>query len=183
MMIDKLAIPELTSKFPAVVSGSEDDTARIASALAGEVYGGLFVVLSGEIGMGKTAAARAMALSLGVTGVRSPTFATESVYRVPGRTFGLVHADLYRFDDIAPGSDAAMQFEEYLSGGENLLLAEWGERWKTPPVSDRWQIDISADDGLDSDRVRVFSFEAFGARAHRHLAAAYGKIMDTRPCL
>jgi tRNA threonylcarbamoyladenosine biosynthesis protein TsaE len=182
-MIEELAMPELASKFPAVVSGGEDDTARIASALAGEVYGGLFVVLSGEIGMGKTVLARAMALSLGVTGVKSPTFAAESVYRVPGRAFGLVHADLYRFDDIAPGSDAAMQFEEYLSGGENLLLVEWGERWKTSPVSDRWQIDISAAGGPDSGDVRVFSFGAFGERAHRSLAAAYGKVLDMLPCL
>ena len=183
MMIEDDAIPELTSKFPAVVSGSEDDTAHIASALAGEVYGGLFVILSGEIGMGKTAAARAMALFLGVTGVKSPTFAAESVYRVPGRTFGLVHADLYRFDDVAPGSDTAMQFEEYLTGGENLLLAEWGERWKTPPISDRWQIDISAEGSTDSGNVRVFSFGAFGLRAHRHLSAAYAKILDMRQCL
>jgi tRNA threonylcarbamoyladenosine biosynthesis protein TsaE len=183
MMIEDIAIPELTSKFPAVMSGSEDDTERIASALAGEVYGGLFVVLRGEIGMGKTVLARAMALSLGVTGVKSPTFAAEAVYRVPGKAFGLVHADLYRFDDVAPGSDAAMQFDEYLSGKENLLLVEWGERWKTPPLSDRWQINISADGAPVFDCVRIFSFEAFGEKAHRSLAAAYEKILDMRPCL
>ncbi|MDR2779672.1 MAG: tRNA (adenosine(37)-N6)-threonylcarbamoyltransferase complex ATPase subunit type 1 TsaE [Synergistaceae bacterium] len=184
MTTENLTIPELISKFPSVVSGSEDDTARVAAALAGEVYGGLSVILSGEIGTGKTVVAREMALSLGVIGVKSPTFATESVYRVPGKAFGLVHADLYRFDDVLPGSDTAMQFEEYLSGGENLLLAEWGERWKTPPVSDRWQIDISADRGPGSGEIRVFSFDAFGERAHRRLAAAYEKILDiSRPCL
>ncbi|MDR1510507.1 MAG: tRNA (adenosine(37)-N6)-threonylcarbamoyltransferase complex ATPase subunit type 1 TsaE [Synergistaceae bacterium] len=184
MTAEELTIPELTSKFPAVVSESEADTASIASALAGEVYGGLFVILSGEIGAGKTVLVRAMALSLGVEGVKSPTFATEYVYRVPGKNFGLVHADLYRFDCVAFGSDAAMQFEEYLSEGENLLLAEWGERWETPPVSDGWRIEISSPGGPDSDDVRVFSFDAFGERAHRSLAAAYEKILGMlRPCL
>ncbi|MDR1138015.1 MAG: tRNA (adenosine(37)-N6)-threonylcarbamoyltransferase complex ATPase subunit type 1 TsaE [Synergistaceae bacterium] len=177
-------MPELASKFPAVVSGSEDDTASIAAALAGEVYGGLFVVLSGKIGAGKTEVVRAMALSLGVAGIKSPTFATESVYRVPGKTFGLVHADLYRLDDVAPDSDTAMQFEEYLSEGENLLLAEWGERLKLPPLSDRWRIDISSDGDTGAGRVRVLEFEAFGERAHMRLARAYEKIVDThRPCL
>jgi tRNA threonylcarbamoyladenosine biosynthesis protein TsaE len=184
MTAEEFTAPELVSKFPSVRSESENDTASIASALAGEVYGGLFVIMSGDIGAGKTVTVRAMALSLGVAGIKSPTFATESVYRVPGKDFGLVHADLYRFDDISSDSDTAMQFEEYLSGGDNLLLVEWGERWKTPPVSDRWRIGISAKSGANSDCVRVFDFEAFGERAHACLARAYEKILDwCRPCL
>jgi tRNA threonylcarbamoyladenosine biosynthesis protein TsaE len=178
-----LVMPELASKFPSVTSRSEDDTASIASALAGEVYGGLSVILSGEIGAGKTTLVRALALSLGVAGVKSPTFATECVYRVPGKDFGLVHADLYRFGGVAPDSETAMQFEEYLSFGEYLLIAEWGERWASPPASDRWRIDISRDAGPDSDGVRIFRFGAFGERAHSRLAKAYERILDAlAPC-
>jgi tRNA threonylcarbamoyladenosine biosynthesis protein TsaE len=166
----------LIVKFPAISVENIGGTYAIASALAREVYGGLVVILSGGLGAGKTALVRGLAEALGVPGVKSPTFATESAHIVPGRDFDLIHADLYRFDSVPPGSETDMQFEEYLSSaGSQLLIVEWGERWSPPPC-DRWDINISAPDG-DSDR-RSFAMSARGERAAERLSKAYEEMLD-----
>ena len=166
---------DLIIGFPAVVCRNVNDTAMLAEALAGEVRGGLVIILSGGLGAGKTTFTQGMGRALGVTGVKSPTFVTESIHQIPNRDFNLVHADLYRFDSVPPGSDTDLQFTEYLSGPRAaLLIVEWGERW-TPP-GDRWNIDIvSPDDGSDS---RSFMLSSCRDDASRRMSRAYEAILD-----
>jgi tRNA threonylcarbamoyladenosine biosynthesis protein TsaE len=169
---------ELIVGFPAVVCRSVDDTAALAEALAGEIRGGLVIILSGELGAGKTTFTQSMARALEVSGVKSPTFATESVHKIPNRDFDLVHADLYRFDSVPLGSDTDLQFTEYLMGPHGaLLIVEWGDRW-VPPPEDRWNINIlSPDDGSDC---RSFLMSACGDDASRRMSRAYESILDLR---
>ena len=168
---------DLTVGFPPVACRSVDDTEALAGALAGEARGGLVIILSGELGAGKTTFTQGMAKALGISGVRSPTFVTESIHQIPNLDFDLVHADLYRFGSVPPGSDTDLQFTEYLSGPRGvLLIVEWGDRW-TPP-NNRWNIDIaSADDGSGS---RSFVMSAWGDDASRRMSRAYEAILDLR---
>jgi tRNA A37 threonylcarbamoyladenosine biosynthesis protein TsaE len=114
--------------------------------------------------------------ALGVGSVKSPTFATESVHRVPSRGFDLVHADLYRLDSGQIGIDTELQFEEYLSERRAVLFVEWGERWNAPKA-DCWRIDVSSPDPSNPD-ARSFGLRAFGEEASRRLANAYGRMLD-----
>jgi tRNA threonylcarbamoyladenosine biosynthesis protein TsaE len=140
-----------------------------------EVYGGLVISLTGGLGAGKTALARGVAESLGARGVKSPTFATECIHRLPGKNFDLVHADLYRFDSVAPGSETDMQFQEYLSDERPpLLIVEWCDRWALPQ-SGRWDVAISS--CSDSDERRSILMSAYGDDALAHLAAAYEAML------
>jgi tRNA threonylcarbamoyladenosine biosynthesis protein TsaE len=172
---------EIAAKFPALTARSLADTNEIASALAGEAYGGLVIILSGGLGAGKTALTRRVADALGARGVKSPTFAAEAIHRLPDRDFDLVHADLYRFDAAPPGSETDMQFQEYLAGPRrHLMIIEWGERW-TPPSGDRWDINIAHDDG--GDELRTLTLSAFGEDAIAHLSRAYESVLGSAPWL
>ena len=183
-MTESAAGDGLTCGFPDISVRDEEETGMIGGILAAEIYGGLAVVLTGPLGSGKTALVRAVANTLGINSVKSPTFATQAVHHIPALGFDLVHADLYRLDAGQIGLDTELQFEEYLSERRAVLFVEWGERWNAPRL-DCWGIDISSPDPSNLD-ARRFAFRAFGEEASRRLANAYGKMLyaaeSRRPC-
>ena len=80
--------------------------------------------LQGELGAGKTALARALIRTCGVTGrIKSPSYALLESYKV--FNLYLYHLDFYRFSDPAEWSDAG--FREILEN-KALVLIEWPER-------------------------------------------------------
>jgi tRNA threonylcarbamoyladenosine biosynthesis protein TsaE len=168
---------EMLAKFPAITVRCEGETAAVGSSLAAGAYGGLLVLLSGELGAGKTVLARSMGRALGADEVRSPTFVIESTHRLAGRSFNLVHADLYRLRGVSPGSETELRLEEHLSDGSSLLIVEWGDRWLCPPSRDLWKLNISSPDDEEGD-VREIKFTASGERAVEGLSAAFGAILD-----
>mgnify|MGYP001816386982 FL=1 len=104
-------------------AGSLADTHAIAAALAGMARSGDIVLLSGEMGAGKTAFAQGFGKALGVTEpITSPTFTLVHSYPVGGLT--LHHADLYRLERTAEIADLAL---EELAEFKGIVLVEWGE--------------------------------------------------------
>jgi tRNA threonylcarbamoyladenosine biosynthesis protein TsaE len=87
------------------------------------------VLLSGELGAGKTAFVRGLARGLGAdpADVASPTFVLLTAY--PGR-LTLHHADLYRLR--GDGDEADIGLEE-LPGPDGVLAVEWAERLPRVP--------------------------------------------------
>jgi len=111
------------------VSRSEDETEAVASGLAAGFRGGEVVLLSGELGAGKTAFVRGLARGLGADPgeVSSPTFVLLTAY--PGR-LTLHHADLYRLR--GDGDERELGLEE-LPGSDGVLAVEWAERLRGAP--------------------------------------------------
>ena len=104
-------------------AGSLADTQAIAAALAGLARRGDIVLLSGEMGAGKTAFAQGFGAALGVTEpITSPTFTLVHSYPVDGLT--LHHADLYRLDRTDEIADLAL---DELADFKGIVLVEWGE--------------------------------------------------------
>ncbi|WP_228282486.1 tRNA (adenosine(37)-N6)-threonylcarbamoyltransferase complex ATPase subunit type 1 TsaE [Rubrobacter tropicus] len=100
-----------------------DLAARVAAVLApGDV-----VVLSGEVGAGKTTFVRAAARTLGVgERVTSPTYQFARGYEaeVRGRPLTVNHLDLYRLEGIeAPD---VLEIDDYL-GEDAVTFIEWAE--------------------------------------------------------
>lgn len=95
--------------------------ARVAAALLpGDV-----VVLSGEIGTGKTTFVRAAARALGVEGrVSSPTYQLARGYAgsVAGRPIVINHLDLYRIEGL--GASDVLEIDDYLDP-EAITFVEW----------------------------------------------------------
>jgi tRNA threonylcarbamoyladenosine biosynthesis protein TsaE len=107
-----------------VPSHSEQDTRDIASALARDLAMGAVLLLSGDLGAGKTAFVRGLAEGLGLDSdeVTSPTFTIVHEYR--GGRLPLIHVDLYRLDradldEIGLDQDLA---------ATGVVAIEWPER-------------------------------------------------------
>lgn len=108
-------------------SQSAQDTIKIGQEIAKTLKPGDVVVLSGELGAGKTTLVKGIAKGLGVKNeseVSSPTFALIHEYR--GRV-KIYHLDWYRIDKVQ-GDDAEMAEECFAS--EGITFVEWPERGK-----------------------------------------------------
>jgi len=103
---------------------SEAETQALACEIARSLGPGDVVLLTGELGAGKTAFVRGLAEGLGVPpdDVSSPTFTLVHEYR--GGRVPLYHADLYRLDR---GADEDLGLSELVADG-GVLAIEWPDR-------------------------------------------------------
>lgn len=112
-----------------MTTSGEAETIALAAALAGGFGGGEVVLLTGELGTGKTVFVRGLARGLGADPeeVTSPTFVLLTAYR--GR-LTLHHADLFRLR--GDGDELEIGLEE-LPGPRGVLAVEWAERLRRAP--------------------------------------------------
>jgi tRNA threonylcarbamoyladenosine biosynthesis protein TsaE len=124
-------------------SQSEAETEAVGRELARQLPAGTVVLLTGELGAGKTAFVRGMADGLGAdpSDVSSPTFTLVQEYRSV-RTL-LRHADLYRLE---PREVDDLGLDEMTLEGE-VLAVEWPDRWlRRPRGAISVQISVGPDD-------------------------------------
>jgi tRNA threonylcarbamoyladenosine biosynthesis protein TsaE len=107
-----------------LITRSEDETRAEGTTLARGLQAGDVILLTGDLGMGKTVFARGIAQGLDVPDdeVRSPSFTLVNRYR--GR-MTLYHIDLYRID--RPEDLDELGLEEIL-GVNGVAVVEWAER-------------------------------------------------------
>lgn len=102
-------------------SGSAAETEALGAELAARLGPGDVVVVSGEVGAGKTTLIRGACRALGVEGpVTSPTFTVGRRYE--GGRLPIAHLDLYRLEDLE-GEDPAL-LDDYLDPG-GIAFIEW----------------------------------------------------------
>ena len=117
-----IAFPSTHRK--AVRSACPAETEALAADVAGRLVAGDVVLVSGELGAGKTTFVRGAARALGVRGpVVSPTFTVGARYR--GRQVTVAHLDLYRLGNLDDEDPALLA--DYFSG-ETIAFVEWPER-------------------------------------------------------
>jgi tRNA threonylcarbamoyladenosine biosynthesis protein TsaE len=106
------------------VTHSEEETAAVAREIAAGVKAGDVILLSGNLGAGKTAFVRGLAAGLGIDpeNVSSPTFTLVHEYR--GGRLTLYHADLYRLERVAT-EDLGL---EEMGIADGVLAIEWPDR-------------------------------------------------------
>jgi tRNA threonylcarbamoyladenosine biosynthesis protein TsaE len=131
-------------------SASEDETRALAARLSATLGPGSVVLLSGDLGAGKTAFVRGLAEGLGLDPgeVTSPTFTLVHEYR--GGRLPLVHVDLYRLDsaeldEIGLDSDLAER---------GVVAVEWAERLARKPAR---AIEVEIEDRGGDDRLVTYS--------------------------
>lgn len=132
------------------VTRSEAETVALAAELAAGFRGGEVVLLSGELGSGKTAFVRGLARGCGADAdeVASPSFVLLTSY--PGR-LTLHHADLYRL--AGRGDDRELGLEE-LPGPAGVLAVEWAERLSWVPWPSPLRVTLQHAGG-DARRLRI----------------------------
>jgi N-acetylmuramate 1-kinase len=139
----------------------ETATAHLMADLALLIGPGDLVTLSGDLGAGKTAAARAMIRYLAgdiALEVPSPTFTLAQSYDLP--SFPLVHADLYRINDAAELEEIGLSPLPEAT----VVLMEWPERAGGALPNDR--IDISfRHDVRSGEAARIATVTGHGTAA------------------
>ena len=122
--------------------------------IGGGLRGGDVVLLSGDLGAGKTEITKGIAVGLGVTDlVQSPTFALVDEHPAPilGPAGRLVHLDLYRL-----GADEldGIGWDDLIASEGDVVVVEWAER-AAERLPDRYLLVELAVTGPDSREVRV----------------------------
>jgi N-acetylmuramate 1-kinase len=146
--------------FP-VALGNETATANLMADLALLIGPGDVITLSGDLGAGKTAAARALIRYLASDDsleVPSPTFTLAQSYDLPA--FPLVHADLYRINDAAELEEIGLS---PLPEGA-VALIEWPERAPSALPPDRIDIALNHRPALGST-ARAAEISGYGKGA------------------
>ena len=148
---------------------NETATARLMADLALLIGPGDIITLSGDLGAGKSAAARAMIRYLAddeALEVPSPTFTLAQTYELPA--FPVIHADLYRINDPAELEEIGLS---PLPAG-TLALIEWPARAASALPPDRIDIALSHRPGFDADaRTVIISGYGTGAAVVERLQA------------
>lgn len=108
-----------------VVTRSQPQTVAVGRALGEGLAEGDVLVLTGDLGAGKTQLTKGMAAGLGITeDVTSPTFTIEMVYE--GGRLPLYHFDLYRLQSADELGDVGLWDA---LGGDGPCVIEWGEQF------------------------------------------------------
>ena len=117
-------------------SASEEDTRRVGRELAERLVPDGILLLSGDLGAGKTVLTQGLAEALGIDrgDVQSPTFVLVREHEAPAqddRTAPkrLVHMDLYRLE---PEQADRLGLDELLYG-PGVTVVEWAERLPYEP--------------------------------------------------
>lgn len=160
--------PSVTAHVTAHVTvDSPERMSELGRGLAALLRPGDLVMLTGELGAGKTTLTRGLGAGLGVRGaVTSPTFVIARVH--PSLTSGppLVHVDAYR---LGGGLDEMEDLDLDVSLPDSVVVVEWGEGKVEELSDDRLHVVIdrlagAPDPLVAADDRREVTLTGIGAR-------------------
>ncbi|MFI6929990.1 tRNA (adenosine(37)-N6)-threonylcarbamoyltransferase complex ATPase subunit type 1 TsaE [Streptomyces sp. NPDC050287] len=127
---------------------SPEQMRELGRRLAKLLRAGDLVMLTGELGAGKTTLTRGLGEGLGVRGaVTSPTFVIARVHPSLGDGPPLVHVDAYR---LGGGLGEMEDLDLDVSLPESVIVVEWGEGKVEELTDDRLQVVIHRTVGAES---------------------------------
>lgn len=139
------------------ISRSEEDTKKIASILASKLDLGDIIVLSGDLGSGKTKFTEGFLSFWHLENeISSPTFTIVNEHNKDNTN--IYHLDVYRLEDI--GEFYAIGGMEYFTTG--ICVIEWGELIEDILPKNYIKVIFSKDDKDES--IRYLKFKAYGER-------------------
>lgn len=125
---------------------SAEETCAVGAALGALAQPGDVLLLSGDLGAGKTTFTKAFGAALGVTeSITSPTFTLAREYH--GRLL-MHHLDVYRLERLGEVADLALA---ELTEGGGVVVIEWGELIASTLVPDYLSMTLEFGEG-DDDR-------------------------------
>ncbi|WP_317335507.1 tRNA (adenosine(37)-N6)-threonylcarbamoyltransferase complex ATPase subunit type 1 TsaE [Streptococcus orisratti] len=138
-------------------SRNELELIAIGEQIGKKLIAGDVLVLTGDLGTGKTTLTKGIAKSLGISQmIKSPTYTIVREYegRLP-----LYHLDVYRIGDDPDSID----LDDFLYGA-GVTVIEWGELLSSDLLDDYLEVFIERD--IDGRKVR---FDAHGTRSQELL--------------
>ena len=150
-----------------LTAATADDTRTIGTSIAPLLRARDALVLTGELGAGKTTFVQGLAAGLGVEEhVASPTFTLIREYhgRLP-----VAHVDVYRLDRIQDVVDLAL---DEVADGNAVLVVEWGDAVDELLPDDRLRIELTTIDVSGADETRRVAIRPQG----RSWAERWGEV-------
>lgn len=131
---------------------TESDTENLAIEFANSLNGGEVVILTGNLGAGKTFFIKSVCFVMGIHNVVSPTFAIVNEHN--GK-FHINHFDFYRINSVNELYDIG--FDDYLNNNSSITFIEWGELFRD--ILPKKRIEIKID--FDSKQTRIFKLNKY----------------------
>jgi tRNA threonylcarbamoyladenosine biosynthesis protein TsaE len=145
-----------------ITVNSPEQLQELGRRLAKLLRAGDLVMLTGELGAGKTTLTRGLGEGLDVRGaVTSPTFVIARVHPSLGGGPPLVHVDAYR---LGGGLDEMEDLDLDVSLPDSVIVVEWGEGKVEGLSDDRLQVLIHRATGDTTDDVREVTLCGYGER-------------------
>jgi tRNA threonylcarbamoyladenosine biosynthesis protein TsaE len=129
-------------------TATAERTRDVGAAIAGLLQSRDTVLLTGDLGAGKTTLVQGVAMGLGVEDhVASPTFTLVKEY---GGRLDVAHVDIYRLERVQDVVDLGL---DELGGPDRVLLVEWGDAVQDLLPEDRLRVELTT--GSDDDDRRI----------------------------
>jgi len=135
---------------------SEKETYEIGFSMGEKAKSGQVIILTGDLGVGKTIFTKGFAKGLGIhENISSPTFTIVQVYEEGRLPF--YHFDVYRIGNVDEMDEIG--FEDYIYS-EGVSLIEWGELINDvlPQHYKRIIIEKDIEKGFDYRRIKICEY-------------------------
>jgi tRNA threonylcarbamoyladenosine biosynthesis protein TsaE len=138
-------------------AATASDTRAIGEAIADSLRPRDAVLLTGELGAGKTTFVQGVVRGLGIDDpVVSPTFTLVREYM--GR-LAVLHVDVYRLERVQDVLDLGL---DELGGGDAVMLVEWGDAIEELLADDRLRVELTTEDPDGASEARRIALSASG---------------------
>ena len=129
---------------------------QLGAQIGAQLKSGDVIVLTGELGAGKTVLTQGIGSALGIENITSPTFVISRIHK--GKP-NFIHIDAYRLLDSGINSFADLDFESYLPN--SVFVIEWGKDFVSQLTDQYLDIQIS---NSEKENERVLEITGVGAR-------------------
>ena len=129
---------------------------QIGTQIGKQLIAGDVVVLTGELGAGKTVLTQGIGSVFGVENITSPTFVISRIHK--GNP-NFIHVDAYRLLDAGVTAFADLDFESYLPN--SVFVIEWGRDFVLQLSDQYLEIKISS---TENEGERVLEINGVGQR-------------------
>jgi tRNA threonylcarbamoyladenosine biosynthesis protein TsaE len=129
---------------------------QLGAQIGAQLKSGDVIVLTGELGAGKTVLTQGIGSAFGVENITSPTFVISRIHKGAPN---FIHIDAYRLLDSGVNSFADLDFESYLPN--SVFVIEWGKNFVSQ-LSDQY-LDIKISN-TEKENERVLEITGVGAR-------------------
>jgi tRNA threonylcarbamoyladenosine biosynthesis protein TsaE len=123
---------------------------QLGNKIGQQLKSGDVVVLTGELGAGKTVLTQGIAAALGIENVTSPTFVISRIHK---GSPNFIHIDAYRLLDATADAFADLDFESYLPS--SVFVIEWGMDFITQLSDQYLDIKISMTANEDEREIEI----------------------------
>jgi tRNA threonylcarbamoyladenosine biosynthesis protein TsaE len=139
-----------------ITSNSVSAMHQLGAQIGAQLKSGDVIVLTGDLGAGKTVLTQGIGSALGIENITSPTFVISRIHK--GKP-NFIHIDAYRLLDSGVNSFADLDFESYLPN--SVFVIEWGKDFVSQLTDQYLDIQIS---NSEKENERVLEITGVGAR-------------------